>query len=473
MSLRAVGAISADRPEGDLSTLNNNGGATPPSNIFWPKSITTRKLHLCHSCRQSMGQRNGHSVRALLPVCLLSSVLSLSAAAQASDPERRGREITCEQMTKSPHEAFAEGVDLGSGHSSPTAVDYDCAGGLQTLPFLDTVAALTNEIRSEGVPTVCTGTIVYAQRRHYRFDLLKWGLAPALALDQYLRYARDFASIGPRPDTWEYLEAWSYDSYSNFALYHRYRQEIDSVRPLLVRHYTSMGHAESRAGEFADHALATYVNRAAGAFPSDSIPEIRRTLQQVAALRAAGSADQYLKTLATPEELRTALNRSLLLGKPRDFIEPLLDKVQDLDAQPESPLVYAMGDRKLVEAVLRRDADVNHQNAFGKTPLFYAIERDDLNMVKLLLEHGADVNHAYNSDNNTEDRCAYPARPGRTPLMHAAQHAGVNVLKLLLQAGASRNAQDSEAQNAADYAALSQKEENVAYLKSRDVVGRL
>lgn len=376
-------------------------------------------------------------------------------------------------MTKSPHEAFAENVDLGSGHGSPTDVDYDCAGGLQTLPFLVTVSALTEEIRGEGQPSVCTGTIIYAQWRYYQFDLLKWGLAPALALDQLLADERDFPPIDPRPGTWEYLEAWSYASYSNFVLYHRYRQEIDTARRLLVRHYARMGYPKGRAGDFANRALATYVTRAAGSFPSDSISDIQRTLEQAAALRAARTADQYLRSLATPEELRTALNMSLLLGKPPAFIEPLLDKVPDLNAQPESPLVYAMADRKLVAAVLRRGADVNHENAFGKTPLFYAIERDDLKLVKLLLEHGADINHAYKSGNNAEDGCTYQVRPGRTPWMHAAQHASVNMLKLLLQAGALANAQDSEAQNAADYAALGKKEDNVAYLKSRGVVGRL
>lgn len=407
---------------------------------------------------------------------LLGMMLAPCAGAQAAQADSAAsggfenptlrRTITCEQIKQSPRTAFAPGVDLGSGRGSPTEVDWQCQGGLQTLPFLKPLTALTEEIRG-GMGPPCTGSLVYALWRYHQFDLLRWGIAPDVAMEQMFERREGFsAAPSSGPDASTYLEAWSFAYYSNFVLYRRYRDELHTARALLTRHYVGMGYPDEQAAEFANYALLLYIDRAAGTFPAAQIPAIQRTLDQVAALREATNARRYVKTLE-PADVRTALNLSLLMRKSPRFISTLLARVDDLDAQAESPLVYALGDTRLMKVLLKRGAHVDHQNAFGKTVLFYAIESRDRKTVELLLKHGANINHAYVGGSDAEDYgCSYDVRPGRTPLMHAAQHASVDMLKFLLQNGASLESMDSADYTATDYAFLGEQADNVAFLKS-------
>jgi uncharacterized protein len=407
---------------------------------------------------------------------LLLSPIFAQAAAQISEPHtaggwenpRQNRSITCEQMKKAPQDAFSPNVDLGSGSGSPTEVDWRCPGGLQSLSFLEPLAALAEEIRGEELAQPCTGTIVHALWRYYQFDLLAWGLAPEIALEQMHERHRRGSILRPgRPDAETYLEAWSFAHYSNFVLYQRYREALAKARPLLIRHYIDMGYTDVRAAEFADQALLVYADRAGGAFPSSGVPVIVRSLDIVAMLRNASDAEDFIKTIDAAEA-RAALNSALLLRKPPKFVSVLLDHIDDLGAQDESPLVYAIGNRKLMELLLERGADVNHRNPFGKTPLFYVIETDDTQSVELLINHGADVKQKYAGGSDAEEfGCTYAVRGGRTVLMHAAQHAGSGMLQLLLKRGAPLMAVDSEGNSATDYAFFGEKDENIAFLKSR------
>lgn len=53
-----------------------------------------------------------------------------------------------------------------------------------------------------------------------------------------------------------------------------------------------------------------------------------------------------------------------------------------------------VGDRDVIEWLARRNADFNHTDEEGLTPLIRAIKANDRVVVKLLIEAGADVNRA-------------------------------------------------------------------------------
>ncbi|MBI4674005.1 MAG: ankyrin repeat domain-containing protein [Chloroflexi bacterium] len=75
---------------------------------------------------------------------------------------------------------------------------------------------------------------------------------------------------------------------------------------------------------------------------------------------------------------------------------------------------------KLVEA----GADVNHKQADGFTPLMGAAQNGNLQMVQLLLDHGADVNAR--TDKNTSQFADMTA-------LDFARHAGANEIVALLE----------------------------------------
>ena len=66
------------------------------------------------------------------------------------------------------------------------------------------------------------------------------------------------------------------------------------------------------------------------------------------------------------------------------------------DAGDAARLITAVrsGDRTMVRSLLRAKADVNAAEADGTTPLQWAAQADDLEMVRLLLANGAQVGAA-------------------------------------------------------------------------------
>jgi len=154
----------------------------------------------------------------------------------------------------------------------------------------------------------------------------------------------------------------------------------------------------------------------------------------------------------------------------------LLKRGARINVGDESALFFSLRSSEHMKFLLRRGANVNYENGFGKTVLFYAIEYKDFEMVKLLLGHKADVNHCYKSKEEIkkiswEDFPFYQSycmltHNKRTPLMHAAQHGNAALIKLLLEHGANLNTRDQEGCNASDYARGGKKSENMLFLKS-------
>lgn len=88
--------------------------------------------------------------------------------------------------------------------------------------------------------------------------------------------------------------------------------------------------------------------------------------------------------------------------------------------------------------------------AYEVTPLCNAIFKGDIATVKKFIEYGANVNETFN---------------GMTPLMFAARYNKVEILKLLLEKGANTNAKDKKGFTALQYAQLSNATDAVAILK--------
>jgi len=82
------------------------------------------------------------------------------------------------------------------------------------------------------------------------------------------------------------------------------------------------------------------------------------------------------------------------------------------------------GDAPSVEALIAKGANVNASWRYGETPLFFACDRGFTPVVKVLLEHGADV--------NIKDSFY-----GMTPVTRAADKDHVDIVKMLLAKGAN------------------------------------
>jgi len=118
--------------------------------------------------------------------------------------------------------------------------------------------------------------------------------------------------------------------------------------------------------------------------------------------------------------------------------------VEDIAAEGKPALVYAIEkDAKpnQIAEMIRRGADVNAQDAKGRTPLMIALRRDNVNVdtVQLLLDHNADVN-------------AMP-EDGTTALISATLGNNISIVRLLPEKGADVNAKQKDGRTALIYAA--------------------
>lgn len=108
----------------------------------------------------------------------------------------------------------------------------------------------------------------------------------------------------------------------------------------------------------------------------------------------------------------------------------------------DHPLLAALGHDGLTRYFIERGANVNAlTNWYGKTPLMYAAQGDQLNAVKLLIASGADVSL------RTEVKDSWAGeldRDHRTALMYAAENASAPVIDALIRAGADVTAKDSK-----------------------------
>ena len=169
-----------------------------------------------------------------------------------------------------------------------------------------------------------------------------------------------------------------------------------------------------------------------------------------------------------PNTIDPAGQHGLLLamrGKSVKTAETLIrwpkTTVEVRNAADESPLMLASlnGHLDLVKLLISRGADVNKP---GWAPLHYAATRGHLAIMALLLE-----NHAYIDASSPNDT---------TPLMMAAFYGTPSAVKLLLEAGADPLLKNEQSLTAIDFAHRNQRQESAdiiaAFVRAKQPRGK-
>lgn len=147
-----------------------------------------------------------------------------------------------------------------------------------------------------------------------------------------------------------------------------------------------------------------------------------------------------------------------------DTVELLLDAGADVnavvaDGKDALGLAIFNGHYDLASLLIDRGADVNQADARGFSPLFWAVDRrnmetapnfpwvvtdDPLPLVKKLLDAGADPNHLVNDTPRARMRGGSPRIVFATAIMRAAFSGDLELTKMLLDYGADPHIQSSD-----------------------------
>ncbi len=139
-----------------------------------------------------------------------------------------------------------------------------------------------------------------------------------------------------------------------------------------------------------------------------------------------------------------AMRQAILEKRKMGDIRAIKFDAQSVDAQEngwgedpgshESILSIAVDYPEALGFLLQSAVPNDHANDFGKTPLMYAVQSNQVNGAKLLIKAGADVNAVTTKPSNT---CYYTLRTFNvTPLHYAVRNASAEMIKLLLNSGA-------------------------------------
>lgn len=346
---------------------------------------------------------------------------------------------------------------------------------LKNQDFTKKLYAISNEIR--GSNSSCNGVAYLPKLQQFDFLLLKIAIDPIA----YQKTLDTPENLEKKYDILKsYFRYWAYQSIGNFRLYKAFWKEYNNAIEPLEKYFESNFNFDKGSNiYYTSNALNEFLNWAVGE------TKIYKDISPLAKIMSNKNysvsyiQDFIFSNNPSQDDLTIALQAALLNQREKEILELLIRFGARIDEGYESAIFYALENYENTNFLIQNGANVNQANAFGKTPLFYAIEFNRLDIIKLLLDNGANVNQKYINNN---EKLALSANIGsNTPyfitfcalehtsknvLMHAAAYGNVEILKLLISKGANFNAVDDLGFNALDFALAAGKKENADYLKS-------
>lgn len=355
-------------------------------------------------------------------------------------------------------------------------LDYlNCKESLKNQDFTKKLYAISNEIR--GGNSSCNGVAYLPKLQQFNLLLLKIAIDPIT----YQKTLDTPENLEKKYDILKsYFRYWAYQSIGNFRLCKAFWQEYNNAIEPLEKYFESNFNFDKGSNiYYTSNALNEFLNWAVGE------TKIYKDISPLAKIMSNKNysisyiQDFIFSNNPSQDDLTIALQAALLNQREKEILELLIRFGASIDEGYESAIFYALENYENTNFLIQNGANVNQANAFGKTPLFYAIEFNRLDIIKLLLDNGANVNQKYINNN---EKLALSANIGsNTPyfitfcalehtsknvLMHAAAYGNVEILKLLISKGANFNAVDDLGFNALDFALSAGKKENADYLKS-------
>jgi len=164
-----------------------------------------------------------------------------------------------------------------------------------------------------------------------------------------------------------------------------------------------------------------------------------QTTQQIVTPEQRNRFDIMVDFAQSAQELRLSYDRYLETDRGRAILARI---VNGFYRESKTPLMLRIDDPDMVQTLLNYGADVNIYDSRGQTALFYATNPQ---VMDLLLNAGADINFR---NNRNETVLLVRSRPDNSVIVEMPTNDDINVLRFLLERGADPNIQDSDGNTA-------------------------
>lgn len=378
--------------------------------------------------------------------------------------------ITCDYIKNNKTQIFQDSLKEDYLDIAST-----CDFSLKNQTFTKRLYQLANEIR--GGNAACSGVEYFPKHQEFDFLLLKISINPTeyqKGLDTPENLEKKYTLLR------SYFRYWAYQSIGNFRLYQEFWKEYNNAIEPLEQYFENNFKFDKGSNiYYTTNALNEFLNWAVGETKiyKDISPLAKVLSNKNHSINYI--QDFIYSNKPNRDELTIGLQAALLKQRSRDILNLLIHLGAGIDEGYENALFYALESYDNTKFLLELGLNVNSTNTFGKTPLFYAIEFKRKDIISLLLEYGANVNKKY--INNNEKLALSANIGGNTPyfitfcalehtsknvLMHAAAYGDVEILKMLIAKGADINEVDDLGFNALDFALAANQKENANYLQS-------
>lgn len=373
----------------------------------------------------------------------------------------------CNKLKFSPDSLFLGDIDEES-YLKLTDENFVCEN-----PFLQNLYNISLQIR--GVSVDCEGSRAITYKREFKFLLLKALYAPEIykkTLEN--KFLSDVKVNGNR----DYFQIWALGSLDNFIKFDTFNSHYQVVVPMLVDYYKSaFGYDEASAIYYASRVANEFLDVAVGNHKNKfKLYDLDKNMLDTKFDTNLLISYLYAKR-PNSLELTSALKTAILLNKEIEFLDVLIKWGAELNSGHESAIFYSLKNLAITKYLISKGADINYKNSFGKTPLFYAVEFKDENLVNLLIDNGADVDAKIIS--NSEKMTLSSITGGyfsfnlcslnhtsKSVLMHAAKYSNLRIAKTLIKKGARIDEVDDLGYNLADWAALNGDKSLFLYFNS-------
>ena len=219
------------------------------------------------------------------------------------------------------------------------------------------------------------------------------------------------------------LRQWSLGGMGEYQDFKKYQEQLATTTRALADFYEKQfGWTKSKSSRLARDAVRNAISQGFGFYMYTPF---------------ASPAEEHLRAAILAHQPIAAIRSINIDGQLENF------------SRKDSILNVAIDYPEALEYLLKQGADANATNEFGKTPLMYAAQFNQIESAKLLLAAGANPNAATTI---SVDSCVYTLETSHmTALHYAARYASLPLIKLLTRSGSITFAQSDNAQRGVEY----------------------